>query len=125
MYRCLRAAELPVRAGRRAGGTDGLEDVSHTERLPAIHVEAREFDILVVRLEQLGELASEVDLRDNYHPLVLEERIDLVRRQRPDHARREGVGFDPLRGEAVDGLGNRAQGAAPGQKADIGGRVAI
>src|SRR5882672_2903593 len=121
MYGCLRAAELPVRAGRRACGTDGLEDVSHAERLPAIHVEALEFDILVVRLQELGELAGEIDLRDNYHSLVLQERIDLVRRQWPDHARRERVGFDPLRGEAVDGFGNRAEGAAPGQKADVGG----
>src|ERR1700686_5120175 len=87
----LLAAECPVRdfcqLRRSARGFDGLDDAGDAERLATIHVKACELDILVMRLEKLGELARVVDLGHDHHALVLEERVNLACSQRPQQSR--------------------------------------
>jgi hypothetical protein len=43
-----------------------------------------------------------------------------MRRQREHQAWRERVRLDALGGQTVDRLGHHTQGAAPGQKTDVG-----
>src|SRR5205809_7235063 len=49
MDRGLLAPQRSVRAGRSARGNHCLQHAGHAERLPAIHIQAREFHVLIVR----------------------------------------------------------------------------
>src|SRR6266481_501211 len=70
MDRGLLAAERSVGTRRSSCGNYRLEHAFHAKRLAAIHVEAREFHVLIVRFQQLCELPGVVDLRDDDDALV-------------------------------------------------------
>src|SRR5450432_1996045 len=111
MHRSLRAAECPVLAGgrRRAQRFDGLDDAGHAEWLATIDVEAREFDVLVMRLEELGELARVIHFGHDDRALVREERVNLGRGQWPQHARGQRMRRDALCLETVDCFTDNAE----------------
>src|SRR4051794_16771640 len=79
----------------------------------------------VARAQQLGELPAVVHLRDQHDPLRLDERLDLVIRQRPDHPRGHRRHLQALLRRHVDRLDDRPPGRAPAEDADVRVLVAV
>src|SRR5215212_5956261 len=96
---------------------DDVDDIADLEWLAAEDIDTPQLT-LIVDLEQVRELAGEVDLRHQDDPLALHEWSDLVVRQRQDLARRQRVHLDTLLGQTVDRLDHGTPGRTPGDNAN-------